>query len=60
MIGKEHRVVFNNFLKFETFKKYDLILMNPPFSEGAYHLLKGVGADARRGTDRLHTECRHS
>lgn len=42
LIGKEHRVIFNNFLKFETLKKYDLILMNPPFSEGDKHLLKAL------------------
>lgn len=42
LTGKEHRVVFNNFLKFETLKKYDLILMNPPFSAGDKHLLKAL------------------
>lgn len=35
-------LVFNDFLKFKPFKKYDLIVMNPPFSEGAKHLLKAL------------------
>ena len=40
--GAGKRLVFDDFLKFETFKKYDLILMNPPFSEGDKHLLKAL------------------
>lgn len=40
--GKEFRVVGDNFLTFHTFKKYDLIAMNPPFSEGAKHLKKAL------------------
>lgn len=40
--GKGFRVVYDNFLNFNTFKKYDLICMNPPFSEGAKHLLKAL------------------
>lgn len=40
--GAGKRFVFDDFLKFETFKKYDLILMNPPFSEGDKHLLKAL------------------
>lgn len=42
LMGKERRVIFNDFLQFETLKKYDLILMNPPFSEGDKHLLKAL------------------
>ena len=38
----EARVVHDDFLTFHTFKKYDLILMNPPFSNGAAHLLKAL------------------
>ena len=40
--GKELRVIHDDFLTFKTFKKYDLILMNPPFSNGATHLLKAL------------------
>lgn len=40
--GKELRVVHDDFLTFQTFKKYDLIIMNPPFSNGAAHLLKAL------------------
>lgn len=40
--GNEYRVVHDDFLTFNTFKKYDLIIMNPPFSNGASHLLKAL------------------
>lgn len=40
--GKELRVVYNDFLTFNTFKHYDLIIMNPPFSDGAKHLLHAL------------------
>ena len=40
--GKELRVVHDDFLTFSTFKHYDLIIMNPPFSQGAKHLLKAL------------------
>ena len=36
------RVVHDDFLTFETFKQYSLILMNPPFDRGAEHLLKAL------------------
>src|SRR3712207_8812557 len=32
--GKKYRVVYDDFLSFYSQKKYDLILMNPPFSDG--------------------------
>jgi hypothetical protein len=38
--GKGYRVVHNDFLTYNTYKKYDLIISNPPFSQGAKHLLK--------------------
>lgn len=38
--GKGYRVVHNDFLSYNTFKRYDLIIANPPFSQGAKHLLK--------------------
>lgn len=40
--GKGLRVVHDDFLTFPTPKRYDLIIMNPPFSEGAKHLLKAL------------------
>ena len=39
---KNFRVVHNDFLTFHTYKHYDLIIMNPPFSAGAKHLLKAI------------------
>ena len=40
--GKGFRVIHDNFLTFRTFKQYDLILMNPPFAQGAEHLLHAL------------------
>lgn len=42
LTGKEYKVVFDDFLSFSSGKKYDLILMNPPFSAGDKHLLKAL------------------
>lgn len=42
LIGNGHRVVHDDFLTFHTYKHYDLIIMNPPFSEGDKHLLKAL------------------
>lgn len=36
------RVVHDDFLTFRTAKRYSLILMNPPFEDGALHLLKAL------------------
>lgn len=36
------RLVAKDFLSYQTWKKYDAIVMNPPFSEGAAHLLKAI------------------
>lgn len=35
-------LVHDDFLSYQTHKHYDLIVMNPPFSEGAAHLLKAL------------------
>ena len=35
-------MVGDDFLTFHTFKKYDLIAMNPPFSDGTKHLRKAL------------------
>lgn len=37
--GRGVRVIHDDFLTFESRKKYDLIAMNPPFASGARHLL---------------------
>ncbi len=38
--GKGYKVVHDDFLTFESYKQYDLIIANPPFSDGDKHLLK--------------------
>ena len=40
--GKGYRLIHNDFLTFNNFKRYDLILANFPFSNGAKHLLKAL------------------
>ena len=36
------RIVGDDFLAYNPFKRYDLLIMNPPFSEGDKHLLKAL------------------
>lgn len=40
--GKGYKLVYDDFLTFEADKHYDLIIMNPPFSNGDKHLLKAL------------------
>lgn len=40
--GKGHRVIYNDFLIFSTYKHYSLIVMNPPFANGDKHLLRAI------------------
>ena len=40
--GKGEHLVHDDFLTFDSRKRYDLILMNPPFSQGDKHLLKAI------------------
>lgn len=47
--GKTYRVVHDDFLSYNTRKKYDLIIMNPPFSEGDKHLLKALEMQSNGG-----------
>lgn len=47
--GKGFRVVHEDFLSFATRKRYDLILMNPPFSEGDLHLIRAIEMAANGG-----------
>lgn len=42
LTGKGYRVVHDDFLTYATNKRYDLILMNPPFSNGDAHLLHAM------------------
>lgn len=42
LTGKKFRLVADDFLSFNTNKRYDLIIMNPPFSNGDEHLLKAL------------------
>lgn len=39
--GKGYKVVGTDFLEYHELCAYDLIIMNPPFSEGVKHVLKG-------------------
>jgi hypothetical protein len=41
-MGDGISVVWDDFLTYETFKEYDYIIMNPPFSNGVDHVLKAL------------------
>lgn len=47
--GKGYKVVYDDFLKYNTAKEYDLIVMNPPFKGGEKHLLKALEMQKRNG-----------
>ena len=47
--GNKLRVVHDDFLTYQTFKHYDLIAMNPPFSKGAEHLMKALDMQKNGG-----------
>lgn len=49
LTGKGYRVVHDDFLTYDTMKEYDLIIMNPPFSNGCSHLLKAIQLQKRNG-----------
>lgn len=42
-------IVHDDFLTYQPFKTYDLIIMNPPFSNGDKHLLKALDMQAKGG-----------
>ena len=42
-------IIHDDFLTFETAKKYDLIFMNPPFSNADRHLLKAIHMQEKYG-----------
>ena len=43
------RLVCDDFLRYQPLKEYDLIIMNPPFSDGCAHLLKALEIQKRGG-----------
>lgn len=47
--GKGMRVIHDDFLTYHGYKKYDLIVMNPPFSNGEEHLLKALEVQKNGG-----------
>lgn len=47
--GKGFRVVHDDFMTYYSEKRYDLIVMNPPFSQGAKHLLRAIQMQERDG-----------
>lgn len=42
LMGDGINVVWDDFLTYETYKEYDYIIMNPPFSNGVDHVLKAL------------------
>lgn len=49
LTGKGFRVVHDDFLTYTTRKRYDLIIMNPPFSNGDEHLIKALEMQEANG-----------
>lgn len=47
--AKEYPVVYDDFLTFNTYTKYDLIFMNPPFENADAHLLKAISMQEKMG-----------
>lgn len=47
--SKHLNVIGKDFLKYNGYTKYDLIIMNPPFSDGDKHLLKAIEVMRRGG-----------
>lgn len=47
--GKDYSVIWDDFLTFDPLMHYDVILMNPPFNNGARHLLKALEVCAAGG-----------
>src|SRR5690625_1102683 len=42
LMGEGYNVVWDDFLTYETYKEYDYIVMNPPFSNGVDHVLRAL------------------
>lgn len=47
---KKLRVVHDDFLTYQTLKRYSLIVMNPPFEDAARHILKAISLLDANGT----------
>jgi hypothetical protein len=47
--GKKFRLVHDDFLTYSSFKRYDAIIMNPPYSSGDKHLLKALDLQKQGG-----------
>ena len=47
--GKGFRLVHDDFLSYESYKKYDAIIANFPFSQGDKHLLKAIEMQQQGG-----------
>lgn len=47
---KDYRVYNDDFLSWDDDKHYDLIIMNPPFSNGDEHLLKAISIAEKTGS----------
>lgn len=47
--GKGIRLIHDDFLTYESLKRYDLIVMNPPFDNGEKHLLKAISMQEKGG-----------
>jgi len=48
--GKGHRVVADDFLTYNTYKSYDSIIANFPFSDGEKHLMKALEMQENGGS----------
>lgn len=46
---KNYNVVGYDFLEYQTYTQYDLIIMNPPFKDGEKHLLKALDMSKNGG-----------
>jgi hypothetical protein len=49
LVGSDYRLVHDDFLTYKTYKHYDAIIMNPPFSEGDKHLMKAMDMQEQSG-----------
>lgn len=47
---KKFRVVHDDFLTYQTMKRYSLIIMNPPFEDAVRHILKAISLLDANGT----------
>jgi hypothetical protein len=49
--GKNYRLIHDDFLTFSTYKRYDAIIANFPFSQGDRHTLKAIEIQEQAGGD---------